>query len=438
MGSSLIQCDATTYRRYNGTHPRLRFLLSRIHAPAQSPARYDRDLHLVMFHSEWGPPVGEHRLYKLSYCSRSPGRRVHHVTSTPHATRLQQQDYNSTKNNICEKGMDLRKKALRLWRSRRSRSHTKDAAPATLDCDSPATHHKDRSLTTDRPGLDSAPEALDIATLMAILHPRPKNLRVLSRIENLPTELVEYIASNLLRKHPGFESDFSLTGYAECPGFDGLLELRATSRTLRAKTDFMFARCFGTHAVSFTDAGLLGLLELTYEENIRRRIRTLIFTAPNPNTEHERTFHEPKYMRKLDSAAQLPDVRHLLRYHPINTAIVAAALKRLCLTSVFVAPSLAYCCPVGHLSFERSMSTLPAATIFNATLISEITLECFDMGLLRWGSYEGTQPDQSCLSHLGMRSWIHLWSMTSLTLVLDTTGGKLSSSPIFSPVQKAN
>jgi hypothetical protein len=332
--------------------------------------------------------------------------------------------------------MGLRKTALRLWRSRSSSA--KDAAAATLDCDSPATHHDNRGLTADRQQLESPPEAPENATLTAIVHSRTKSLRVLSRIENLPTELVEYIASHLLRKHPAFESDIWLAGYARCPGFDGLLEIRATSRTLRAKTDFMFARCFGTHAISFTDAGLLGLLELTYQEKIRRRIRTLIFTAPNPNTKHERTFHEPKYIRKLDSAAQLPEVRYLLRYHPINTAILAAALKRLRLTSVFVAPSLVKCYQIGCQSFERSTSTLPATTIFNATLISKLKLEHFDMSPLRWGSYEGMQPAQSCLAYMEMRSWSHLWSMTSLTLLLGNAGGKWWIPLLSSLVRTAN
>jgi hypothetical protein len=162
----------------------------------------------------------------------------------------------------------------------------------------------------------------------------------------------------------------------------------------------MFARCFGTYAISFTDACLLRLLELTYQENLRRRVHTLIFTTPNPNTKHERTFHEPKYIRKLDSAAQLPEVRYLLRYHPINTAIVAAALKGLRLTSVFVAPSLVECYQIGDQSFKRSTSTLPVTTIFNATLRSKLKLEPFDMSLLRWGTYEGMQPAQSCLSYI--------------------------------------
>lgn len=320
--------------------------------------------------------------------------------------------------------MGLRKTALRLWRSRIAR--TQVAAQSTLVSDTPDAGHEDGAPAANQLQLGSLKEPLAAVNLSTEVaqHVKPKSLRTLSKIEKLPTELVEHIASYLLRRHPAFQEDIKLVGFATCPGFDGLLEFRATSRALRAKTDFMFTRCFETHAVSFTDGGILGLLELTYQENVSSRIRSLIFTAPNPNFGDKRTFQEPKYLRMLNSAAQLPEVRFLFRYHPINTAIVTAALKRLRLTSVTLAPSLVESGYPGYCSLQRSTGTHPIAAIFNATILSKLKLQRLDMSMLRWGTYEGMQPAESCLSYMKVRSWAHLWSMTSLTLVLDNCGCK--------------
>ncbi|EAT88064.1 hypothetical protein SNOG_04304 [Parastagonospora nodorum SN15] len=177
--------------------------------------------------------------------------------------------------------------------------------------------------------------ALNAASLseMEDLHP-------LSTIERLPTELLQHIASYLLRRYPTFEEDLMLPEFTSCPGFFGLMEFRETSRTIRSKTEFTFNACFETHALSFTDGSILSLLEMSNHEGIRSRMSSVTFVAPYPNWNRYSYYGHPRYEHRLKLAAELPEVRDLLRCHSINTSIIAAALRRLRVTSVILGPSL--------------------------------------------------------------------------------------------------
>jgi hypothetical protein len=134
-GKLTVQYDATTYRMDNGTHPHLQFPASRTHATARSPRRTIMIYMLVMLHCERVLRVSEHRLCKFWCFSPSPGKFVYHLTPVYHPT------------------------PTTPTRSSRN-SSAKYAAPATLDCDSPVTHHDNSA----RPQLENALESPKTAT----------------------------------------------------------------------------------------------------------------------------------------------------------------------------------------------------------------------------------------------------------------------------------
>ncbi|KAH3914522.1 hypothetical protein HBI56_095070 [Parastagonospora nodorum] len=245
-----------------------------------------------------------------------------------------------------------------------------------------------------------------------------EDLHPLSTIERLPTELLQHIASYLLRRYPTFEEDLMLPEFTSCPGFFGLMEFRETSRTIRSKTEFTFNACFETHALSFTDGSILSLLEMSNHEGIRSRMSSVTFVAPYPNWNRYSYYGHPRYEHRLKLAAELPEVRDLLRCHSINTSIIAAALRRLRVTSVILGPSLVTTHWDDCQQSELDTVMNPATIIFNATILSKIRLECLYMDMSDWGTFQGMQPDPTCYYLIKARPLSYLENMTTLALAL--------------------
>jgi hypothetical protein len=209
-----------------------------------------------------------------------------------------------------------------------------------------------------------------------------------------------------------------LPEFTSCPGFFGLMEFRETSRTIRSKTEFSFNACFETHALSFTDGSILSLLEMSYHEGIRSRMRSVTFVAPYPNWNRYSYYGRPRYENRLKLAAELPEVRDLLRCHPINTSIIAAALRRLRVTSVILGPSLVTTHWDDCQQSELDKVMNPATIIFNATILSKIRLECLYMDMSDWGTFQGMQPDPTCHYLIEARPLSYLENMTTIALAL--------------------
>jgi hypothetical protein len=294
--------------------------------------------------------------------------------------------------------MRLRKKILGIWRARRS-STQPQALLATKSV-------PDRQQNADEGDVASAVQqlALDETT-------------TLSAIERLPTELVQHIASYLLCEYKPVREDAKLTNVKDCVGLCGLLEFRRTSRTIHQKTCFLFARCFETHVVPFTNWSILRLLELSIRKEISSRIRSLIFIAPDPTYNSSYIYNDPVYMDGLNVISQYEDVSALLENYPVNVCFIAAALKRLDLVSVFVAPSLVTTYFGRYRRRNWEEGTHPPTVIFNAMILSRIRLEKFDMGIPKWGNYAGILPISNYLNFIPLKPYC-LEDLTSLTLVL--------------------
>jgi hypothetical protein len=303
--------------------------------------------------------------------------------------------------------MGLRTKILRALRARRaSRAATKPRAPEVFE-----------------PMLDREQIICEANLVLPIQHLTLERIRALSMIETLPTELVEQIASYLIHDYkPPREDDEMSVDFGGCVELSSLAKFRQTSQSIHQKTDLLFARCFETHVVTFTNSGILRLLEMATCEYIRSRVRFLIFMAPDPDRAPAYGDDDALFKVALSAYSQNQHVSEWLRYDPTNTtidvaAMIAAAMKRLQLVSIFVAPNLIKQYSMGHRHRDWGLDAHPPTVIFNAMILSGLQLEQFDMGIPEWGSYAGMMPATNCLNVFKLRHWA-LEDLTSITLVL--------------------
>jgi hypothetical protein len=298
--------------------------------------------------------------------------------------------------------MGLRTKILRALRVRRARrAATKPRAPEVSE-----------------PMLDREQTICEANLVLPVQHLTLECIRALSTIETLPTELVEQIASYLICNYkPPREDDKISVDFGGCVELSSLARFRQTSRSIHQKTGLLFARCFETHVVTFTNSGILGLLEMATCEYIRFRVRFLIFMAPDPDRTSAYGDDDALYKDALSAYSQNQNVFERLRYDPTNTTMDVAAMKRLQLVSIFVAPNLVKQHSMGYRHRHWGLDAHPPTVIFNAMILSGLQLEQFDMGIPDWGSYAGMMPAANCLNVFKLRHWA-LEDLTSITLVL--------------------
>jgi hypothetical protein len=87
----------------------------------------------------------------------------------------------------------------------------------------------------------------------------------------------------------------------------------------------------------------------------------------------------------LRMAAAYKDIFALLEHYPVNVCLIAAAMRRLELVSVFVAPSLVTRYTGEYRKLNWKEGTHPPTIIFNAMVLSRVRLDQFEMGIPGWG-----------------------------------------------------
>ncbi|KAF2128422.1 hypothetical protein P153DRAFT_404484 [Dothidotthia symphoricarpi CBS 119687] len=155
--------------------------------------------------------------------------------------------------------------------------------------------------------------------------PDVKVTQAFTGLECLPTELIEQIASELMTKYEGCETDRQFLQESSAVVCTDLLAFRLTSRTIHAKTQHSFSQCFQTHVVVFNTPGCLKLLHVANNAMLRPVVRHLIFIASGTK---EKT---------LEIVAKAPK---LLYEYPIDTAILIVAMKKLDIRSIWITPKL--------------------------------------------------------------------------------------------------
>ncbi|KAH7086892.1 hypothetical protein FB567DRAFT_54201 [Paraphoma chrysanthemicola] len=270
---------------------------------------------------------------------------------------------------------------------------------------------------------DSADEAYENKATQTTFHEHPK----LSALENLPTEVLQQLAQHLICGN-NRQGEFSR--------YDGLLEFRSVSRTIRTKTDHVFVHSFNLHAVRFSKKGIVGLFELSNCEPLKSQIQTLVFRAPK-DCEDDRP-SDNTYWQRVNKAIEIPEVRDMLCYESFETALLAVALRRLSLRSVFVAPSLNKLYPEELCTLEASTSSHPPTIIFNAIMRSEAKVQHLNFKPGGWGTYHGIRPTAMRLSQTVLRHSARLEALTELTLNLTADSGLEEVSDLHAMLEKCS
>jgi hypothetical protein len=238
----------------------------------------------------------------------------------------------------------------------------------------------------------------------------------LSHIERLPTELVQHIATSLLRSYKGYPRDTIFVNDAGASNFNGLLELRATSKTILAKTEHIFNLTFETTIVGYEAKSLLRLWDLSVNETLCPRVRSLVFVrAPGVDTGYK-IFHCEKLIEVLNTRG----MREVVSQFDLITAMITMALQRLSLHSVLIAPSL-----VTYYSRDITDTWAPAwpatTVILNSVLLSKIWLKRFEMGGGEWGTCEGIQPPETQIAACSRLGWSQVRNLMSISLSLSAS-----------------
>ena len=211
------------------------------------------------------------------------------------------------------------------------------------------------------------------------------SLHPLSHFERLPTELVQQIASYLIRPYDHGEPPLyvQILGASECKEF---LPLRLASRTIAAKVDYVFTRGFRTHIVQYSEKGIQRLLCLS-KTPTRKRVRALLFVAA-------RDMPATEIQTASDMVAVTGDelAKKLSKEADMKTTMLVKALNNFPLTLrvIRVAPSLNKNYPQEVLA--DSIRQHPPTVILYATLQSSCKIKGFNVGTINnreWGTCSG-------------------------------------------------
>jgi hypothetical protein len=247
--------------------------------------------------------------------------------------------------------------------------------------------------------------------------------RTLSPIETLPTEIIQHIASRLLRGYKGHPQDTIFVSDAAGSNFDGLLEFRATSRAILAKTDYVFSGFFEITVVAYEARSLLRLWDLSANSSLCQRVRSLVFVARPAQT----PAYNARHYQKISEVKKAPEVQEVIVHNNMVTAIITVALRRFRLHSVYIAPSLVTCYPTANLA--ASTTQHPPTVILNSVLLSKVWLDRFEMGGGSWGTCHGIKPPATHIVCLEKRGWSQVRNLTSISLTLSSSDCESTSSP---------
>lgn len=189
----------------------------------------------------------------------------------------------------------------------------------------------------------------------------------LSRIESLPTELIEHIASYLVDGESNVALDQS-SRYSLCA-------LRATSKTLKEKIDHTFRGCLFGKIVHFDVCDLDSLLLLALSKSYLSSVRILVFWSVGSDTlagtEHLEATHHDDLVSDA-TAMGLPS------NHVTVVLLLMIAFKGLeNLKKIKIGASLQQHYPSSQSASRHENH--PASMILTAAILSESPLEHIEM-----------------------------------------------------------
>lgn len=223
-------------------------------------------------------------------------------------------------------------------------------------------------------------------------------------LETLAPEILQNIAGRLVNQE---------NGHAR---FEGLLELRATSRLLRAKTDYVFKKSFGTHVVQFHHHNLVQLLEMAKSADVAPCVESLVFISSGEADGGQVAPTLEVKKPEIDKPAERETVEYKLLTD--SGRLLVETLRRFPrLTALHVARSL------NTTVFAQDASALeipfhPTTMIFNSMLHAHINLQVFNMNVSMHSAQEGMYFAPLTTTILRKKNWSHLSALMTLDLCL--------------------
>jgi hypothetical protein len=204
-------------------------------------------------------------------------------------------------------------------------------------------------------------------------------------IEALPTELLQQIAEDFIYTCHRKADPTTLTYEFIYP--NGICQLRASSKTLRANSERAFARCFRLKSVRFNGTGLSRFVELSLSDKYALLLRIIIF---HPAADSH-TIATAKTTPLEAGGEKMAKFRHYVTEHAPETTFMIFALARLKrLHSVIIGPMFQRLYPAGVR--QRSLARHPPSMILAAIIASRAPLR----HMLMWDQtpelFHGVKP----------------------------------------------
>jgi hypothetical protein len=242
--------------------------------------------------------------------------------------------------------------------------------------------------------------------------------RTLSRIENLPTEIVQHIASYLIHEsyYPA-NSSFEHLKAKPSSVPDGLLELRETSHTMVAKVEHVFKRLFTVKTLTFHRYSLKRLVQLSHSPAYSPLVKTLVF-MPMSEAWHETSPYMANWratdLWKLEEVMEDDTLQQLQTKNTPETSLLTVALRAFAgLKTLVVSPGMQL--PWSASVRRHSLLKHPPTMIMAAVMQSATTLKTLSMLGDQARSSGGLKPRIMNSFKPGHRIFSHL---STLDLVL--------------------
>lgn len=201
---------------------------------------------------------------------------------------------------------------------------------------------------------------------------------VMSRVELLPTEIAQQFAAYLV-----CVNDYHSTskGYLNKNESVGLIELRATSRTMQARVEHVFKSLFGIKFLYFHEDSLKRLVQVSQSDAYASLVEILLFIPfPDSLKSSSPACKNPHASDtwKLEETTEDRAVQELRSTNAVETNLLVVALWGLSnVKAITLQPEMHLPCSA-EVRRHRLMKHAPTM-ILAAVLQSEASLESFEM-----------------------------------------------------------
>jgi hypothetical protein len=172
---------------------------------------------------------------------------------------------------------------------------------------------------------------------------------------------------------------------------DGICQRRATSRTLRAKTEHLFPRCLAVKKFIFDMIGMMSLYGLSLSDNYASKVQTLVFVAPMDESRYEARKILKGTLELHEVVRATARILGLRSQQATDVLYIMVAFRRLQnLQTVILSESIQHCYPASVR--QSSLAKHPPTMVLAAAVASNVQLQHIVMCDRETGTVHGVRP----------------------------------------------